>query len=285
MGNTSKRQRVRNGVSRPGPTERAAAARLEEVRRASVAEAARERKTRQRARDREREQETLLLASMPPNHDIEDHLTVRDLNRISLRIAQNIVHELRSCPGPETRKDVMERVMRHNTVWPLLPIYYPRPQEAKATHLFMQNFKHELQLVKVANSNELLARKSVLLDAAVSLGIDGVNALSRVLDTTTESISVALNRRIYANPDLDAVPRLRISRAKRGGLTDYVKQCIVAWWNGQTKVSPNKKDIVQHRVGRNVWDEPHPTHYLCESQVSYFLKIVYYVHCSLFSCI
>jgi hypothetical protein len=32
--------------------------------------------------------------------------------------------------------------------------------------------------VKVANSNEFLARKSTLLDAAVSLGIDGVTALS-----------------------------------------------------------------------------------------------------------
>jgi hypothetical protein len=109
---------------------------------------------------------------------VEDHLPVREMNRISLRIAQYIVGELRSCPGPSSRRDVLERVMRHNIVWLLLPAYYPRPQEAKVIHNFIENFKHELHLVKMANSNEFLARKSALLDAAVSLGIDGVNALS-----------------------------------------------------------------------------------------------------------
>jgi hypothetical protein len=79
--------------------------------------------------------------------------------------------------------------MHHNIVWLLLPAYYPRPQEAKVIHNFIENFKHELQLVKVANSNEFLARKSALLDAAISLGIDRVTILLRVLDTLTESIN------------------------------------------------------------------------------------------------
>jgi hypothetical protein len=273
MGNTAKRQRLRQGISRPGPAARLAEARLQEELRAVVTERARERKALQRARDRQRHEETLVLASVPPDHEVEDALTARELNRISLRIAQYIVEELRSCPGPSSRRDVMERVMRHNTISLLLHVYYARPQEAKVIHSFIENFKNELQLVKQANSNELLARKSALLDAAVSQGIEGVRPLSRVLVTTQKSINIALNRRVYAADSQDTVCSLRLNRKKRAGLSEYVKQCIHAWWNGQTKVSPNKKDIVKHRVGRKDWAEPHPTHYLCEPQVSCNLLI------------
>jgi hypothetical protein len=160
---------------------------------------------------------------------VEDHLTVREMNRISLHIAQYIVGELRSCPGPSSRRDVLERVMHHNIVWPLLPAYYPCPQEAKVIHNFIENFKHELQLVKVANSNEFLAGKNTLLDAAVSLGIDGVTVLSQVLDTSTESINLVLHRRVYAPDVVERVPRLRLVREKRAGLSEYVKECIKVW--------------------------------------------------------
>ena len=143
MGNTAKRQRLRQGISRPGPAARLAEARLQEDLRAVVTERARERKALQRARDRQRHKETLVLASVPPDHEVEDALTARELNLISLRIAQYIVEELRSCPGPSSRRDVMERVMRHNTISPLLPVYYARPQEAKVIHSFIENFKND----------------------------------------------------------------------------------------------------------------------------------------------
>ena len=267
MGNVGKRQRVRNGISRPGPATRTTATRLYEEQRTLVAQNARERKSRQRLRDRERHKEALILASTAPDVEVEDNLSVRELNRISLRVAQYLVQELRCCPGPQSRRDVVERVLRHNSVSPLLPEYYARPQEAKVIHSFIENFKNELQLVKVANSNELLARKSALLDAAVSLGIDGVRPLSRVLETSTGSITVALNRRIQVGDIEETILGLCLHRKKRGGLSDYVKHCIELWWNVQTKVSPNRKDIIKHRVDWKDWAESHPTHYLCDSQV------------------
>ena len=131
--------------------------------------------------------------------------------------------------------------------------------------------------MKIANFHDLLARKSTLLDAAVSSGCNvRVNALSRVLDTTKQSISIAIRRRV---PDVDSqrlLPKLRLSRQKRAGLSDYVKQCVLQWWKVQTKVSPNKKDIVRHKVGWNLWLPPHPTHYLCETQVSSLLHSVHF---------
>ena len=157
--------------------------------------------------------------------------------------------------------------MKHNSFWPLLPEYYPRPQEAKVIHALMENFKNELQLVKMANSNDLLARKSALLDVVVSLGVDGVSVWARVLKTSTNSLNLAMNRRVYGFNSDERVPRLRLNRQKREGLSDYIKEQVEEWWNSETKVSPNKKDIVRHILGRKLCAEPHPTHYLCETQV------------------
>jgi hypothetical protein len=55
MGNTAKRQWLRNGISRPRPVARATEATHQEECRCSVAEAAREWKALQRARQRTRE--------------------------------------------------------------------------------------------------------------------------------------------------------------------------------------------------------------------------------------
>jgi hypothetical protein len=100
-----------------------------------MAEAARERKALQRARQRARE---ALLQQLASEQGMEDHLIVREMNQVSLFIAQYIVGELRSCPSPSSRRDVLERMMLYNIVWPLLPIYYPRPQEAKVIHNFIE---------------------------------------------------------------------------------------------------------------------------------------------------
>jgi hypothetical protein len=113
---TARRQWVQHGVHRPDPAERAIAMRLEEEERTTTIEASRARKASQRACKRQREEEARLLASERLQNGIEDHMSVRDLNRISLRIAQYIVGELRSCPSPLSRRDVVKRVMRHNTI-------------------------------------------------------------------------------------------------------------------------------------------------------------------------
>ena len=78
----------------------------------------------------------------------------------------------------------MERVLGHSTLSSFLRDCYYGPQEARARNAFIESFKRELDLVKFANSHDLLARKSALLDAAVSLGFTRVCALSRVVGLT-----------------------------------------------------------------------------------------------------
>ena len=153
---------------------------------------------------------------------------MRENSRISLKICQAIVQELKECPNLAGQRDVMERMLHHYTIYPFLLDCYHHPQDARARDAFINSFKHELGLVKIANSHDLLAQKSALLDAAVNSGCNvQVIALSRVLDTTKQSISIAIRRRV---PDVDSqglFPKLRLSRQKRASLSDYVKQCVL----------------------------------------------------------
>ena len=163
-------RRVREGLSRLGLVQRIADVTELKLQRLVTATAARERKQRQRIRERERVEETRVLMHDTAEQAVAPSLTVRENSRISLKICRTIVQELKECPNLAGRRDVMERVLRHCTISPFLPNCYHRPQDARARDAFIDSFKHELGLVKIANSHDLLARKSALLDVAVSSG-------------------------------------------------------------------------------------------------------------------
>lgn len=62
----------------------------------------------------------------------EETICKCDLNRVSLRISQCTVEELRGCCGLCTRREEMEKVLRNDMVYPL----HPRPHEAVVIHQF-----------------------------------------------------------------------------------------------------------------------------------------------------
>lgn len=283
MGNSANRRRARNGVIRPGPAARAEEARVrEELQREVAGEVAGEeavRRVRRRVANcayqqahRARARAQLVQAVVVANEPVEPQMDVlcrRDQVNIASRIVQCIVEELKNCPGPFSRHSVIDRVMGDNVVWPLLPPHYPHPVEAKALQSFLESFKSELNAVKNPYSNNMLARKGALLDAAVGSGVSGVRALSRVLQTKTANISRALDRQHSRSDDATSkfVPLQRTKR--HDGLTALVKETVIAFWHNYTRVSPNKKDIVRKRIGPRSYDS-HPTHYLTETQVSQF---------------
>jgi len=258
MGNSANRRRTRNGVIRPGPAARAEEARVWEELEREVAGEEEERRVRRtlanrgyQVTHRARVREQLVVAVTVANEPIEAPLDVmgrRDSVRMANRIVQCIVEELKNCPGPLSRHGVIDRVMGDNVVWPLLPRYYPHPVEAKAIETFLDSFKAELNAVKNPYTNNMLARKGALFDAAVGSGVRGVRALSRVLQTKTDNILRAVDRQ--QSRDDAASKFVPLQRSKRlDGLTDGVKEIVRSFWHEHTRVSPNKKDIVRKRIG------------------------------------
>lgn len=280
MGNARNGAR-RLGVIRPGPQSREAAAKLAEAERRVRAEGARIRQARRRERLAELAETGRALAQPREGQELVE-LSERDVSRISNKCVALLSDVLKDCPNPDSVRLVIEKVLNHNNIWPVLPHYYPRPCEARAIYSFLESYRTELRTVKSAHSNHFLARKGALLDAAVSEGIDGHRALSRVLNVHPRNISTAKDRR----DRLDSVfhPGL-LTRSKRSGLSEYAKDKVQAWWHEHTRVSPNKKDVTRKRVGKKQYDV-HATHYLTDTQDTWnFVFFVYLCRSSTCWCV
>ena len=198
--------------------------------------------------------------------EIADAISTRDASRVAQKIVHSLCDELNLLPGPHCRQTVLEKVLRHSLVRPLLPYYYPRDSEAKSIHYFIQSYRAELQSVSIPFSNNMLSRKGALLDAAVSGNVGGVRALARVLGTKTDNIQAALERREEYEEGAARFAPLR--RQKRtDGSTEYCLATVQAWWHSQTRVSPNRKDVVNKGGGLKRGGETHPKHYLTVTQV------------------
>ena len=197
-----------------------------------------------------------------------DTISTRDASRVAQRIVRCICDELNLLPGPLSRQTILEKVLRHNQVWPLLPYYYPRHIEAKSIHYLIQSFKAELQSLAIPFSNNILSRKDALLDAAVSGTVGGVRVLARVLGTKPENIQAVLERQEDFKEGVVRFASLRRQK-RRDGSTQYTTEVVQAWWHSCTRVSSNRKDIVNKGGGLKKGGETHPKLYLTITQVCF----------------
>lgn len=260
MGDKARSQRSRE--RRAGPAERTAS--MESAEAARLEKAERNRAYQRRHRERYSQgSEGGETTMKEPTHDA---ISSRDASRFAQKIVQSLSEELNLLPGPSCRQIVLEKVLRHRQVLPLLPYYYPRHIEAKSIHYLIQSFRAELQSLSIPFSNNMLSRRGALLDAAVSGTVDGVRALARVLGTKPDNIQAALERREEYE---EGAPRFALlRRQKRGdGSSNYTVTVVQAWWHSQTRVSPNRKDVVNKGGGLKRGGETHPKHYLTVTQV------------------
>ena len=121
-----------------------------------------------------------------------------------------------------------------------------------------------MEAVKGAQSADKLARKAVLLDAAVSTHGTNIKDLSRILRVNPPSLRRALRRKIVR---LETTPFALAKRKRRPGMSEETKDLVVKWWTQETRVSPNRKDTVQKWISPKTY-ETHCTHYLLETHVS-----------------
>jgi hypothetical protein len=170
---TTKRRRLREGLVRPGLVNRAPATMVSEGQRLYYAEFARICQARHRQSTWEAKKRSIFLAMEVVEVGV-DILSRRDLCRFSLKIVENIVGVLQNCLGPSNRYDVMDKALKHNMVFSLMPTYCPPLEEALVVQQFVEGFKTKLQMVKGVQFSNKLVRKEALLDAAISVGIGSI---------------------------------------------------------------------------------------------------------------
>lgn len=230
-----------------------------------------ERQRRSRARRREQ----ALIAEenaheFPPvSNDYVDRGLVRD---ISVRVEGFLLHELRRCPGKNTRDAVMESFLGAPNLRPHMPAFYPPPEDAKVQNEVLEGFRKQLDLVKGVQSKEMLAYRGAILDATVAGDTAGnargkSTAISRVLRIRPQNILKATERRASIDTTGSSKFALPMRRKRSNALDTQVVEIVTSWWTKETRVSPNRKDTTRRRDGRNNYIV-HPTHWLLETLVS-----------------
>jgi hypothetical protein len=162
---------------------------------------------------------------------------------------------------------VLDRVFKNHQVRPLLPDYYPSPQDVQVQREILHNIRTELQQMNVLYSSGKLARKCSIIEAAMSEFHIHISRYQRILGSRKENFVAALGHRHSASTHAGAAFQVPMRNKRGGGILDSVKAAVILWWTEETRVSPNVKDVYRKRLGRNMYDT-YPAHLLQESQVS-----------------
>ena len=81
------------------------------------------------------------------------------------------------------------------------------------------------------------------------------------------NIKSGLVRRIALESRTDLVWAVSSCTKRVDALAPGATKLVEEFWTGNTRISPNRKDVVKKRIGAKQWIN-HPTHHLQESQVS-----------------
>lgn len=192
------------------------------------------------------------------------HRTV--VRNSSQRIANSIVRILRRIREPAVRAAVVQKVFSNPRVRPLLPDYYPSPEEARAQRDILQNFRTDLEALKVPHSSGKLARKRAILEAVVGDVDADISNFHNILGTRKQNLVAALDRLRSATTSASGRFVVPVRKKREGGLSEEVKLAVLLWWTQETRVSPQRRDVRRKRLGRNLYDT-HAAHLLLESQV------------------
>ena len=181
--------------------------------------------------------------------------------------------QLISCHGPTSKIQLLDALWSHPSVKLNLPDFYLPLKEAKAQMELLENLTNELDVVKGVQSKDKLVVRGALLSAAVSTKVSDVRAIAKLLKTSIVNVK---NPRYKCRALEESGSSVWVAPRRRQRSDVFSEETVNAvrvWWTTETKVSPNKKDVVRKRVPSSKTIEGHATHYLLESQVRVFLKI------------
>lgn len=122
-------------------------------------------------------------------------------------------------------------------------------------------------LVGVKPSKIVMA-KDILCTFASSSQVGSGRGLAGLLGVDRRNISKARSRRQILDAGQDAFWLHQRRSIRSDSLADNVKLVVQQWWENETTVSPNRKDIISFHEGLRQWIS-HPTHFLQCSQVQH----------------
>jgi hypothetical protein len=155
----------------------------------------------------------------------------------------------------------------------MVPAFLRDPVAVKLRHDVLGTLRDGMQshLVGLRKAKTLQA-KNIVTTFAVAPGIGSGRGVAGILGVDRRNIKKAVARRVLLDTKQDAFWLHDLKRVRSDALADSTRKIISQWWEEQTTVFPNRKDIIRKWISPKLYIE-HTTHYLQVSQVRLHFQV------------
>ena len=257
----------RSGIIRPGPAERARLAAIRER------EKERQRQCRRRGQEANAQLQAEELLYAQNERRVEERCCVsrevlnrREVRRDAMLILDCVTSTLAKTPDRHHKEAVLQAVWSSHVTKVSLPISRRMSEQAKTHDAIVNGLAQSLSEVKSAKTSAQLVAKHAILTAVVSSGASGsARQTAHTLKVHHCNVIKAVQRRAMMTSGERVLWTLSVQKRRSDATSDAVRNIVIAWWNAETRPSPNRKEVVRQWIAPGVY-ESHHTQYLLESQ-------------------
>ena len=208
------------------------------------------------------------MASTREDHDIDD----RDTKKICSALSRCWRKQTNGLSEGLQGK-ILQQLLQHPTFSVL------KPASEKLERLIFSNICHTLSEVKTPHSNNELFLKRATVMACLN-GASGVDnqmsgrQVAKALGLHQRNV-IAANVRLQLEADEGSFPLGSCHRQmhRTSIITTKIREIVFQFWSLETRISPNKKDVVRKRIGKCAY-VLHPVHLLDLPQVYHCVQSV-----------
>ena len=207
----------------------------------------------------------------PTVEDIEgERVTLR--NRKCSWAASKVLHTLvRVLDGgftEEEKRSVLQRCFSDDRVRAVDPEICAAVQKVRTVEPMLgQSLKGALQSIRSASIQGKSKVRNIVLTAAVSKG-ESQRKICEALGASRYLVRKAFQRRAEVDETGENLWAGGDRKRRSDCLSAEDRSAVCGWWETETTVSPNKRDVKRRRIGIKDY-ETHATHYLQVSQVNH----------------
>jgi hypothetical protein len=198
-----------------------------------------------------------------------------DVERSTTRMAENFAlqwYQETAGRGLQYQRSLIPKILKH-VVWQnVLPNY----SEMEHAWEIVGNIARGWQQIKGCHSKDDQRARNVIIPMVASRNTS-MRQTSLLTGIHRRNFHVGIVRRLSLDARVDRSLWALCGKSKRIDATpSSVCDLIVEFWCLNSRVSPNRKDVVRKRIDSGMW-ETHATHHLMESQV-HLTMALFYIH-------
>jgi hypothetical protein len=194
-------------------------------------------------------------------------MTGRNVHRVTTKLSKDLALHVVSKLQPHSKEiQIMciEKFLAQSLLKGILPSYLCA---AKMKDQIVGNLREGIHShLSGVQKTVVVMAKDIVCTLSVGADASSKRGLASVLGVDRRSVRKGISHKVSLDTAHNAF-WLHYRRAQRSDAMSSVdKEVVRKWWEEETTVSPNRKDIINHQSGIKEY-ESHPTQYLQVSQV------------------